>query len=59
VLTASPRFGRFMTRIGLCGIPEEWAAPRDLRGLAGPDRREGDAEGPAERSGQLAAVPSR
>lgn len=33
VLTSSPAFGRFMTRIGWCRIPEEAAVPAELEPL--------------------------
>jgi membrane glycosyltransferase len=35
VLTASPRFGALMAKIGLCGVPEEFAMPAELRRLGG------------------------
>jgi membrane glycosyltransferase len=33
VLTASPRFGQLLARIGLCAVPEEIAMPEELRRL--------------------------
>jgi membrane glycosyltransferase len=54
VLTASPRVGRFMARIGLCGIPEERVAPRDLRRFTDPDLQQGDPDSPAGPSGRFA-----
>ncbi len=58
VVTASPRFGQFMARIGLCSIPEELEMPRDLNRLGGPDRMLGGPDLPAGPSGQLSPVPS-
>jgi membrane glycosyltransferase len=58
VLTASPAFGRFMTRIGLCAIPEERQPPQDLRSLTGPGFTLDDPDLPAGPSGNLAALPS-
>jgi membrane glycosyltransferase len=37
VLTASPRFGEAMARLGLCAIPEEFDTPEELKALGGPD----------------------
>ncbi len=54
VLTASPRVGRFMVRIGLCAIPEERETPRDLGRLTGPDLKLGGPDMPAGPSGDLA-----
>jgi membrane glycosyltransferase len=34
VLTASPRFGALMARVGLCAVPEEYVMPEELRRLA-------------------------
>jgi membrane glycosyltransferase len=34
VLTASPRFGALLARVGLCAVPEEFAMPEELRRLA-------------------------
>ncbi len=58
VLTASPRCGQLMARIGLCGIPEEQRVPRDLRTFTDPDTRRGDPDSPAGTTGQLAAAAS-
>jgi membrane glycosyltransferase len=58
VVTASPRFGRFMSRIGLCAIPEELETPRDLQRLSGPDLRVGGPDMPAGSSDQLAVLQS-
>lgn len=58
VLTASPSAGRLMARLGLCGIPEERAVPRELRAFTSPDLWPGDPDSPAGQSGRLAAVPS-
>jgi membrane glycosyltransferase len=58
VITASPAFGRFVTRIGLCAIPEERERPRDLQKLAGADLTLDGADMPAGSSGQLSPVPS-
>ena len=54
VLTASPRFGQLLARIGLCAIPEERETPRDLERMTGPDRRLDGPDMPAGPSGQLA-----
>ncbi len=54
VLTASPRFGRFITRVGLCAIPEERETPRDQERMAGPDMKFDDTDTPAGTSGQFA-----
>jgi len=46
VLTASPRFGEAMARLGLCAIPEEFDTPEELKALGGPDhslRSQGDS----------------
>ncbi len=58
VLTASPRVGEFMARMGLCGIPEERVVPRDLRGFTDPDIQQGDPDSPAGPSGQFAPAMS-
>jgi membrane glycosyltransferase len=58
VVTASPRFGRFMSRIGLCAIPEELETPRDLQRLSGPDLRVGGPDMPAGSSDELAVLQS-
>jgi membrane glycosyltransferase len=58
VLTASPAFGRFMTRIGLCAIPEERQPPQDLRSLTGPGFKLDDPDLPAGPSGEFSPVPS-
>jgi len=34
VLTASPRFGAMLAKIGLCAVPEEFHMPEELRRLA-------------------------
>ncbi len=38
VLTAAPRFGEAMARLGLCAIPEEFDMPEELKALGGPDQ---------------------
>ncbi len=58
VLTASPRIGRFCTRIGLCAIPEELNLPRDLQRLSAPDLERDGPDMPAGPAEQLAPVPS-
>ena len=58
VLTASPRVGKFMARIGLCGIPEERIVPRDLRGFTDPDIQQGDPDSPAGSSRRFAPAMS-
>jgi membrane glycosyltransferase len=58
VVTASPRFGAFLTRIGLCAIPEERERPRDLQKIAGPDLTLDGPDMPAGSSGALSPVPS-
>ncbi|MBX2806232.1 MAG: glucans biosynthesis glucosyltransferase MdoH [Hyphomicrobiales bacterium] len=62
VITASPRFGRFLSRIGLCAIPEEISAPIELKQLTDSSQMEpagADDDLPASRqSGQFAAVTS-
>ena len=35
VMTADPRLGRLVERLGLCGIPEEFAPPAEIAALAG------------------------
>jgi membrane glycosyltransferase len=39
VLTASPAFGQFLARIGLCAVPEEFDMPLELRKLIAPEVR--------------------
>jgi membrane glycosyltransferase len=65
VLTASPTFGAFLARIGLCAVPEEFAMPPELARLAKPEIRANAADplpGPADlspgASGTLVAVPA-
>lgn len=58
VITASPGFGRFITRIGLCRIPEEQAVPVELRRFTDRELRESDPDSPARPSAQFAPVPS-
>lgn len=58
VITASPRFGSFLTRIGLCAIPEERERPCDLQKIAGPDLTLDGPDMPAGSSGALSPVPS-
>ena len=35
VLTADPRLGRFLQRLGLCGIPEDFVAPAEVKAVMG------------------------
>jgi membrane glycosyltransferase len=35
VLTADPRFGRALQRLGLCGIPEDFDAPEEVSSVLG------------------------
>ena len=35
VVTASPALGRFMVRAGLCGIPEDFSTPEEVRKVLG------------------------
>jgi len=60
VLTASPRFGRAIARIGLCAIPEELNTPRDLHRIADPELTLKGPDTPSQvrQSEQLAALPS-
>lgn len=57
VITASPRFGSFLARLGVCAIPEEISAPIELKQIADSHAIETDTEDmPAGRSRQLAAA---
>jgi membrane glycosyltransferase len=38
VLTADPRFGRFLQWLGLCGIPEDFDTPAEVRAVMGSGR---------------------
>ncbi len=59
VITASPRFGSFLSRIGLCAIPEELNAPIELKQIADSNvTQAGSDDMPAGQSGQLAAAAS-
>ena len=33
VVTASPTFGRLMQRLGICGIPEDFDPPAEVRAV--------------------------
>jgi membrane glycosyltransferase len=58
VITASPRFGNLLARIGVCAIPEEISAPIELIQIADSHAVETDTDDrPAgQSSGQLAAA---
>jgi membrane glycosyltransferase len=65
VLTASPRFGALLARIGLCAVPEELDMPPELRKLigkpevrsAGSDLEQDPSDLSPGPSGPLVAVP--
>jgi membrane glycosyltransferase len=38
VLTADPRFGRLLQRLGLCGIPEDFDTPAEVASVMGSNR---------------------
>ena len=35
VLTADPRLGRFLQKLGVCGIPEDFKAPAEVTAVMG------------------------
>jgi membrane glycosyltransferase len=35
VITASPAMGKLFQRLGLCGIPEDFAAPKEVKAVLG------------------------
>ncbi|MGE0849426.1 MAG: glucans biosynthesis glucosyltransferase MdoH [Hyphomicrobiaceae bacterium] len=39
VLTAEPGLGRLLQRLGLCGIPEDFAAPVEVKAVMGKEKR--------------------
>ncbi len=58
VVTASPRFGRFLADIGLCAIPEEVNAPVELKQLSGPGVTRSGPDLPGGRAEPIAVAAS-